>query len=171
MTDNNFKKNRTLALFFGLMPGAGHMYLGLLKQGLELMSLFLLGFFLTDWLNLSIFMLVVPLVWFYSFFDVLNKSSNDEPLIDEDIAIFSWFNGSSISPNKRSKMIAYALIAIGIISLLEKIVFPAIDRYINWEVRNYFQTGIISLLFIMGGIKLLMGTKRNLQIEHGDDKE
>lgn len=159
MTDNNYKKNRTLAILFGLMPGAGHMYLGLLKQGIELMSIFLLGFFLTDWLNLSIFMIVVPLVWFYSFFDVLNKSSSDQPLMDGDIAIFSWFEKSSLSPSKRNKIIAYILIILGIICLFEKTVFPVAERYIDWELKHYIETGIVSILFILGGIKLLMGVK------------
>ena len=33
-------KNRGLAIIFGLLPGAGHMYLGKMKRGLTLMILF-----------------------------------------------------------------------------------------------------------------------------------
>lgn len=160
MTNN--KKNRTLAILFGLLPGAGHMYLGLFKQGLELMAIFFLGLFLTDSLQISLFMLVVPLVWFYSFFDVINKSSSEEPLSDSNLAIFSFFNDSESWNRKGNKIIGIALVVIGVLCLIEKIIFPMIDRYLSWEIRNYIQTGIIAALFILGGIKLLLGNKTKL---------
>lgn len=68
-----------LVFLFSLLPGAGHMYMGFMRRGLQLMVLF----FGTIWLgSLSmplgfsdlLGMLAAPVVWFYSFFDSLGLS-------------------------------------------------------------------------------------------------
>lgn len=160
----NNKKSRTLAILFGLLPGAGHMYLGLFKQGLELMAIFFLGLFLTDSLQISLFMIVVPLVWFYSFFDIINKTTMEEPLADSNLAIFSFFNNNGSWNREGNKIIGIALIIIGVLCLAEKVILPVMSEYFNftWEFLSYIKTGIVAVLFILGGIKLLLGNKKNL---------
>lgn len=156
----NNKKSKGLAIFFSLMPGAGHMYLGLLRQGLELMAIFFLGIFLSDWLQMNLFMFILPLAWFYSVFDVLNKADYAEALKDEDLPILSFLNKDENWSRKSGKVIGIILIVIGIICLIQRILFPIADRYINYEIRNYIQTGIVALLLIAGGIKLMLGNKK-----------
>lgn len=168
---NNEKNKKTLAVFFGLMPGAGHMYLGLQKQGLQLMTIFFLGFFLTDWLRTSIFMIVVPLVWFYSFFDVMHKASLEELPEDTNLMLFSWLSNNTNWNRHGSKFVGYTLIIIGIISLFERVVFPLLDRYINWEIRNFIQTVVVAAFLIFGGIKLIIGSKKEILIEEGKGDE
>jgi len=61
------------ALIFSLIPGAGQMYLGLMKRGLQLMLLFIAPivlasiFYTEGWI--SVFNVII---WFYSFFDCLH---------------------------------------------------------------------------------------------------
>ena len=61
-------------IFFlsALIPGAGHMCLGLMKRGLILMTLFFLNIGLA--MILDGFIVFLPVVWFYCLFDAWNKS-------------------------------------------------------------------------------------------------
>lgn len=155
----NNNKSRGLTVLFSLFPGAGHMYLGYFKRGLELMTIFLLGIFLTSWLNINIFIIVSILAWFYSVFDALNRTYSAEPVKDDDIPIFSFLNGDNWN-RQGSKIAGIILVVIGVLCLVEKIIFPITDEFIGWEIRNYIETGIIAALFIAGGVKLLLGSKR-----------
>lgn len=61
-----------------MFPGAGHMYLGLQRRGLQLMAAFLLSIYLLDLLRLSAFLFLVPIIWFYSFLMLYSKQQNTE---------------------------------------------------------------------------------------------
>ena len=118
------------------------------------------GFFFTiffmGWLNLSLFLFVLPLIWFYSFFDALHIVNGNN--LEED-KIFS------ILPDIKPEWIGWGLILIGILIIIERILYPLIP----YQIRNYIQTSIVSLIFIAGGIKLLMkGKKEEIQKE-GED--
>ena len=66
------KKSSFWTFVFSLFPGAGHMYLGLMKKGASLMLLFCLTIALSGFLNLSFLLILLPVIWFYSFFDAMN---------------------------------------------------------------------------------------------------
>lgn len=70
------RKSRLLAVLFGLLPGAGHMYLGKMNRGLSLMALFFGSMALGVIFPPILF--ILPLVWFYAFFDALNLSGLSE---------------------------------------------------------------------------------------------
>lgn len=145
---------RAMAAIFSAIPGAGHMYIGLQKQGLQYMSIFFFTIFLGNWLDISLFMFVIPIIWFYSFFDILKKTSAEILPPDEDIIFVSWIGKNNTSWIKeKNKLLGYILLGFGIVLILEKIVLPEI----SWEYRNYIETGAASILFIIGGVKLLMG--------------
>ena len=68
----NGGKSRGLAVFFGLLPGAGHMYLGKMMKGLTFMILFWGIIALASVLEMGVIILALPVLWFYAFFDNLN---------------------------------------------------------------------------------------------------
>lgn len=141
----NNPKLITMAL--SMIPGAGHMYLGYMNLGLQLMAIFLFTIFFMAWLNMSLFIFLLPLIWFYSLFDAFHRSEagfNSEP----NISLLSWFD-------RYPRIIGWLLIAVGILVCLERFLSPLIA----WEIRNYLQTGIVALILIAGGIKLLTGSK------------
>ena len=150
------RKIITLAL--SVIPGAGHMYLGYQKKGLVLMG----GFFF------AIFLL--PLIWFYSFFDAFH-TLNGNDVEDIDIARFL--------PSIKSEYIGKGLIGIGVLIALQKILYPIlssilstyIDYQIVYQIGNYIQTSIVSLIFIIGGIKILQSRKQVEAIEEDEDNE
>lgn len=152
------KKNKFFGVLCSLIPGAAHLYLGLKRQGLQLMTLFFLPMFISDFLRISVIFFAVPIVWFYSFFDALRKLNGEDSLEDNDIFPIKWISNSEYKIGQ-NKAIAYGLIALGGIMLLNRIVMPLLSTYFEWQVIEYLRTGVVAILFIAGGIKLLIGGK------------
>ncbi|WZL73258.1 hypothetical protein QBE52_00525 [Clostridiaceae bacterium 35-E11] len=140
------KSNRkTIAMILSIVPGAGHMYIGLSKKGLIFMSVFFFAVFFMGWLNTSLFLFILPVIWFYSFFDAFH-------LVDEENPRDDGFTLPLI--NIKQKWIGWGLIILGIFIVLERVVYPLIP----WEIQRYIQTFIVATIFIGGGIKLLVGS-------------
>ncbi|MDM5154306.1 hypothetical protein QUF88_10795 [Bacillus sp. DX1.1] len=164
----NGKKSKTLTSILAIFPGAGHMYLGLQRRGLQLMIAFLFAIYILDVLRLSAFLFLVPIIWFYSFFDTLQQASKygkeelqDTPIVDYLINHQKW--------------VGIGLLALGCYFILDRMFIPIFDEYFtvmfnihlsDWYY-NYFQTSVVSLLLIGGGFKLLLGSKA----EKGESKK
>lgn len=154
------KKSKTIATLLSVFPGAGHLYLGLQRRGIQLMAAFLFSIYILDVLRLGIFLFLIPIIWFYSFFDGLQKASRfeDEPL--EDMPIISYlFN--------HQKWIGIGLVLLGLYYLTTNILLPVlspmlmdlIEVDIRYWFERYFQTAVVCILLIGGGLKLMMGKK------------
>lgn len=100
---------------FATIPGAGQMYTGLFKRGLQLMVTFIAGIVLFSYINLDSWMpLIIVPTWFFSFFDAYHnrrakrrgETVEDAPVYDYDI----------LGGNK--KYLGTALLVLGIIGLI-----------------------------------------------------
>ncbi|ETI67455.1 hypothetical protein [Neobacillus vireti] len=155
------KKSKAIATFLSIFPGAGHLYLGLQRRGIQLMAAFLFSVYILDVLRLGIFLFLIPIIWFYSFFDAMQKVSRYGEEKVEDIPIIAYFLN-------HQKWVGIGLILLGAYYLVMNVLLPAfspiIGRLINIDVmywvQGYFQTGLVCLLLIGGGIKLLSGSKQ-----------
>lgn len=111
------QKGKFLTFCFSMVPGAGHMYLGFMKQGLSLMTLFMAMAAVTIWTEMGAAMLFLPIVWFYSFFDVINKNAMDPEdfymLEDHYIWGEELVNVRHIPKGNRRKACAVILAAAG----------------------------------------------------------
>lgn len=162
------KKSKVLALVFSFIPGAGHMYLGYKEQGLQLMAVFFFSLFVMDWLHMTFLIFLIPIIWFYSMFDALQKTAQGPMNHQEDFVLGDWLN-------RNHRMLAYLLIGLGVLMIFSKFVFG----FIMWHYNEYIQTAVVSLLLIAGGIKLLRGKKlevsqevyENHQLEKGQLEE
>ena len=73
------KQKRGFWLFiFSLIPGAGEMYMGFKKQGISIMLLFWGSIALASITGLGWLAMFLPVIWFYSFFNVHNLKSLSE---------------------------------------------------------------------------------------------
>lgn len=154
------KKSRAIATLLSIFPGAGHLYLGYQKRGLQLMAAFLFSIYILDILRLGLFLFLIPIIWFYSFFDGMQKASKvgREPVEDA-----SLLPGS----HKYQKWIGIGLIVVGLYYLTVNILIPvlspvlaeSIDANLRYWFDRYFQMAVLCILFIAGGIKLLAGKK------------
>ncbi|HQD41444.1 MAG TPA: hypothetical protein PLE53_02360 [Bacillota bacterium] len=152
----NDQNRKIITCLLSVVPGAGHMFLGYQKLGLELMTLFFFSFFFVDWLRIGFFMFIIPVIWFYSMFDALHKASGDRAPVEEDhLSVLDFIGGDKYKWSS-SKLLGYGLILIGVLLIFDRIISPMIP----YEIRNYLQTGIVALLFIAGGVKILMGDRK-----------
>jgi hypothetical protein len=159
------KKSKAIATFLSIFPGAGHLYLGLQRRGIQLMAAFLFSIYILDVLRLGIFLFLIPIIWFYSFFDGMQKVSRygNEPV--EDIPIIHYFLN-------HQKWVGIGLILLGFYYLLMNVIMPILapmlknilNNDIYW-IQSYLQTGVVCLVLIGGGIKLLSGSKPKSGVE------
>ncbi|WP_062352770.1 hypothetical protein [Bacillus kwashiorkori] len=160
------KKSKSVATILSLFPGAGHLYLGYQKRGIQLMALFLFSIYVLDFLRLGLFLFLIPIIWFYSFFDGMQKASNYEQGEVNDVPIISYLIN-------HQRWVGVGLILIGAYYLANNIIIPSLAPKLEamWEIDiyylfdRYFQTAIVSALFIFGGIKLLFSSRK--VEEHG----
>jgi hypothetical protein len=154
------KKSKAIATFLSIFPGAGHLYLGLQRRGIQLMAAFLFSIYILDILRLGIFLFLIPIIWFYSFFDAMQKVSKYGEEEIEDVPIISYLIN-------HQRWVGIGLVTMGVYYLLMNVVVPvfapALERLINIDVmywiQGYFQTALVCVLLIGGGIKLLSGSK------------
>lgn len=150
------KKSLTLAL--SVVPGAGHMYLGYQKKGLIIMGSFFFSIFFMGWLGISMLLFLLPLIWFYSFFDAMHIADGSQ----EEIK-----NQALVLPDIKPEWVGVALVVIGVVILLEKILYPFID----YSIRRFIQTSVVSLTFIIVGINMLIKNKKSLAVNDEMEEE
>ncbi len=156
------QNRKIITCLLSVVPGAGHMFLGYQKLGLELMTLFFFSFFFIDWLRIGFFMFIIPVIWFYSMFDALNKATGEMAPVEDNFSVMDLI-GQSSTRWSGSKLLGYGLIGIGLLLIFDRIISPMIPH----EIRSYLQTGIVAFLFIAGGIRILAGGRK----EHRDNHE
>lgn len=160
MRNADGRKSKGIATLLSIVPGAGHLYLGLQRRGIQLMAAFLFSIYILDVLRLGIFLFLIPIIWFYSFFDGLQKASRADLGVQEDEPIVSYLIN-------HQRWIGIGLIVLGLYYLMNNIFLPVAGHYIQnlvnidilYWFNRYFQTTILCLLLIGGGIKLMAGRK------------
>lgn len=148
--------NRFFNFVFACIPGAGLMYNGLIKVGVEILVAFIavisIGTFAGMEFMIPIF--IIP-IWFYSFFktfEVTRIRERGELLEDKSIIFSEGTLKNELSNNSMIKIVAILFIAIGAIALLNKLLH---DFAIYWEVREYLSP----VIFIGIGIYILIKRK------------
>jgi hypothetical protein len=152
------KKSKMIATFLSIVPGAGHMYLGLQKRGLQLMGAFFFCIYIMDVLRLSFFLFLIPILWFYSFFDALQQISKQGQEDLKDIPFVDWFIN-------HQKWVGIVLLGLGLYYLTNEMLLNLLDSIypkerISYLFNRYFQNIVVSVLLIGGGLRLLTGSKR-----------
>lgn len=144
------ENKKVIAVGLSVIPGAGHMYLGLQREGLILMSMFFFDIFLMSWLNMSFFLFLLPVIWFYSIFDTLHSLEGKSEEYHTDSYLFSLLDNNP-------KIVGWSLIGLGILAIFNRIIMPLLP----WRFQSYLQTIIVAAILIVTGIRLLKGPKEN----------
>ncbi len=167
------KKSNFLTFCFAFLPGAGQMYMGFMKRGISIMSSFFLLIFLSSWLNLGPLMFIMPVIWFYAFFDTFNlRAMPDDEFYatEDDYLILSGFEVDKFRffQGKYRTVIAVSLIVIGFTILWNNLfdlcewILPNIVREAVYRFGHYFPQLLIGLGIIALGVYLIIGKKRDL---------
>ncbi len=161
---------------FSLIPGAGEMYMGFKKQGLSIMLLFWGAIALASITGLGWLAMFLPVIWFYSFFNVHNlKSLSEEEFYsveDNYILHMDQFSGDMGKfLQKHQSVVAWVLILFGICilwsrftSLLYFIVPNNMADYV-YNICNSLPQIVIATGIIAAGIYLLTQQKKKLKQE------
>ncbi|MEJ8304688.1 multi-tm2 domain protein [Saccharibacillus sacchari] len=153
------RKSRTMGLLLAIVPGAAHMYLGLMKRGTQFMILFFGSIYILDVFGLSLFLFLVPLIWFYAFFDALQQVGRYGQEVLQDRALL----GNRFADRK---WLGVLLVLLGSYYIFGSILIPFFFQYIPSYIKaylygamDYFSDTLVALLLIGGGIRLMLGKR------------
>lgn len=160
MQNASFLNKKLITLALSIVPGAGHMYLGQQKKGLSFMTMFFATIFFMGWLRLNFLIFLLPVIWFYVFFDAFHLVNGQET---EDFDIVSFL------PQVSNSLIGKVLIGLGVVVIFNNIFYPVIRDFLDYRLVNYMQTSIVAIILIIIGIKMLKTKKEILRGDQDED--
>ncbi len=188
-------KSKGLAIIFGLMPGAGHMYLGKMKRGMTLLLLFWGSLALAFLLGMGAVCFAMPVVWFYAFFDNLNLTAltPEELKAAPDPFMFGLLDGFELKRIRafegKNALLGWGCIILGVIMLYNTFahsivsalsdLFERLGFYVGWLWDLYYNLPqlVIGVLIIALGIRFMRGGKKKPEDlrqylgEHSESKQ
>ncbi len=182
----NARKSKFLTFCFGMVPGAGHMYLGLINKGMSLMSVYF-GFLfailaITEILHVRWNeILIIPLsilCVFYSMFDSLatyNDMNNGKVVEDNSIVKTNIeFDHIKKQLETRKKGIGYALLILGGIGILNvlidafnNILAEYLDINLRFSLKDLFLPGLL----VTAGVYLLKKSREGISVDEISETE
>ena len=163
-----YKRNGFLTFCFSCIPGAGQMFLGFMRRGVSLMALFFADVFITNYFRISLFGFVLPVIWFYAFFDAMNKNALTAEELNMLPDHFLWMEDDELQwlSARQSRMIfAVVLIVAGVYSVLKMVwdmLEDLFERMPEWLYDSIFYDlprVVFSLIIIVIGIYLIHSRK------------
>lgn len=175
------QKHGFWVFIFSLIPGAGEMYMGFKKQGISIMLLFWGSIALASITGLGWLAMFLPVIWFYSFFNVNNlKSLSEEEFYSVDdnyILHMDQFSGNMGKfLQKHRNVTAWVLILFGICILWSRfttllyLIVPVELADYAYEICNSLPQIVIAAGIIAAGIYLLTQQKKKLEKEENKDE-
>lgn len=174
------KKKNGFGLFLcSLIPGAGEMYLGFMKEGISMMGAFTVLFILAVFANVGLFGFALPIVWFYSFFNAHNKAglSDEEFYSLEDDYLF---HVDRLLPDgklsrKQTVIWGWILILLGVSIIWRPVIrsmINAVRVYISTEIADMIggilyqmPKYVVAAVLILCGIHMICNKKNELEKE------
>lgn len=136
----NTNRSTFWAFVLSIIPGAGYLYLGLMKRGFQTMIIFYGTIFLAAATEFgAITALVLPVVVFYTIFDTLQllKRINQGQVVEDSLLVETDFLKS------RGSLVGIAFIVIGALALLNNIL-P------NYFPYHYLMNRLVPPMLILG---------------------
>lgn len=176
------KQKRGLWLFlFSLIPGAGEMYMGFRKQGISIMLLFWGIFAVSAGTGFSWILMFLPILWFYSFFNVHNlKSLSEEEFYSLDdtyvLHMDQLLGDADVLINKHHTIVAALLIFFGVSILWNNITdflywfLPSPLANLLYSISYRLPQIIIAIAIIAAGCYILSHKKARLENDYKNTK-
>ena len=178
------KKNPFINFCFSCWPGAGQMYQGFMKKGASIMAVFCGILFFIELFDMDAFMVAIPIVWFYGFFDSVNTNS----LPDEKFASLKdefLFVDNSFSTRQLLKKFRFPagilLVVIGIYWICHSTLYALAGvGFIQWysrafELLRYIPKTFMAIGVIVIGACLITGKRvqydREQEMQYGVKQE
>lgn len=166
------KKNIVFTFCLACIPGAGQMYLGYLKRGASLMSLFAAVCGVTVLFEFVPLSFALPIIFAYAFFDTFrlrNQTPEQAAENPDDFAGYvKWLIGDDARRllETRHKLLGWGCIAIGAY-LAYRMLFSGMLYNLFDYIGMYWMNGLIrqipslvlALALVLLGVYLLRGHK------------
>ncbi|MGE5653597.1 MAG: hypothetical protein ACM3ZQ_04915 [Bacillota bacterium] len=144
------RKNRALAVALSAIPGLGHLYLGEMGVGLALMAGFLLLLSLNNLAYINLGFVIVPLLWFYSVFDMLAQV----PQLSSGES-----EGRQRDPIAGQRWLGIITLGSGLLILVERLVLPFLSA--RWV--SQLQPLLLAIILMGVGARLLLGNRLSIR--------
>ena len=167
------ERNKFLVFCWAFIPGAGQMYLNMMKKGLAIMTLFWSIIAVTVLVRLDEMLLILPIIWFYSFFDTFNSAKflyeqrqQMDNQFGEMLASGDWFQKAcSLVKGKGPVYIAIALIFLGSYLVYRAVISPIL-WYITlpdwaYQIIRNIPNLVVAIAIIAMGVLMLRKEKTN----------
>ena len=158
------RKSRFWLFLFSLVPGCGQMYLGYSKRGVSLGMMFFGILFLSSLIGFTEIGIILPVLWFYAFFDAMNLYGKED--VEDDWA-FNLGNlyARYVGDRRSSIIFGIILLCVGCLVLFRNIVGPQLLELLRGTIfapliANMPQL-IIAVILIILGVFLIGGKGRN----------
>ncbi len=172
-----YKKNILLSFIFGCIPGAGPMYMGATKKGTVILTLFSAISVFSAVLGINVIVFLLPVIWFYSFFDTFNLRNLPYEEVKQDekefLSSFGKLFGKDYSMlvNGKEKFWGVILIILGIYTLLSffSFILNSIGLYFLSPIFRVIPNLLLAFILFYFGIKLVK--KSNTKKYYKDDED
>ena len=164
ITDNLEPRSRFLTFILSFLPGLGHLYLGLTRQGLELMGLFFADIVIMAGLNTPFpFAFVIPMLFLYGIFDALQKRDRIAKGIpvNKQATFFRCVDWDW----SRKKWIGWSVIVIGALMLLNKMSSDGLLRQFIGDVGDL----VVALLLVGLGVWIIFKERSNRHVQSREE--
>lgn len=174
------RKSSFLTFCFAFIPGAGQMYLGMMKRGVSIMLAFAVITALSGFLYLPFLAVALPVLWFYSFFDTFNirGMTYEQRLNCEDKFLFNLDDAMKKDwagvMKRRHSLIGWVCVGLGLLMMFQNFVRPLLwqlEEYIPWvgQLLRSVPTLVVAFAIILLGIFLVGGGRKKLPQPKDDD--
>ena len=148
------------------------MYQGFMKLGVSLMIIFFGLIAVTGWLNIEFLIFILPVIWFYSFFDSMNRNSISKEQFDKLEDNFIWGGDLEIDflKGRNVRIIAAVILILTGITLLLNNIMSILEYFAGYsvyyvvnDIMHYSYQIIAAVVIIAIGIRLITGKKKEIE--------
>ena len=172
------QRNGFFLFIASCLSGCGQMYQGYMKRGLSLLLAFSLVLFISTYFYLGTFVLFLPVIWLYAFFDSYNlRSQLAAGTAPRDAFLFglSDMDGQQLTAllRRRHSIIGWALVALGAYMLYDFLLNQLEHLFAGWivgirilDLLHYSVPRlVITVLVILLGLWFIRGPRKKLSSE------
>ena len=180
----NQNPNKFLTVLFSFVPGAGHMYFGLLRRGASIMAAFfgciaVAAFFSSLGLFGYVFGLMIPVIWFVAFFDFWRyprMTPEETALVQDDFLIPQGVNFPGGAAMRKIRIgTGMLLILAGAYQLYRELLYNVIHNYLHsqrlMDLLDRIPTLLGGVAVILIGLLLILWKSRQLKREAQSDEK
>jgi hypothetical protein len=170
------KRNKFWTVFFSFLPGAGHMFMGFMKLGVSFMALFFFCIFLSSFFSMEALLFPLPIIFFFSFFDSINKMSlPDEKFmaLEDKFLVISDSGALPFDTRKifsKSRPFIGALLIFSGVYIISSSMFWRLSHLLTdtardiliYLINNLPSFGLAGIIIYIG-VRLIAGKKKEVE--------